>query len=78
MILETIPAIGTLTVEQKLRLVCELWQDVSHDPAISPDTAALLDGRIAEHKANPTTTRTTDEITAGIMRLKKRLARSNP
>jgi hypothetical protein len=31
MILETIPALRALIVDRKLRLVWELWQDVSHD-----------------------------------------------
>ena len=73
MILETIPAIRGLTVDQKLRLVCELWSDVSHDPAISPEIGALLDSRIAEHQARPDAVRSTDEVTAGIMRLKQRM-----
>ena len=76
MIVESIPAIQSLTVDQKLRLVWELWHDVSKDTAVSPGAAALLDERLAEYQANPEATRSTDEITAGIMRLKQRLAKT--
>jgi putative addiction module component (TIGR02574 family) len=76
MILETIPALRALTVDQKLRLVWELWQDVSHDPSITPETTALLDQRLAEHEASSDATRTTAEVTAGILELKKRIAHS--
>jgi putative addiction module component (TIGR02574 family) len=76
MILETIPALRALTVDQKLRLVWELWQDVSHDPTITPETAALLDQRLAEHEASPDATRTTAEVTAGIAALKQRIVES--
>ncbi len=74
MILETMPALGALTVDQKLRLVWELWQDVSRDSSINVETAALLDERIQEHEANPDAVRTTEQVTAGILALKKRLA----
>ena len=74
MILETMPALGALTVDQKLRLVWELWQDVSRDSSINVETAALLDERIQEHEANPDAVRTTEQVTEGILALKKRLA----
>ncbi|MGV3662710.1 MAG: addiction module protein [Prosthecobacter sp.] len=76
MILETLPMLGSLTVDQKLRLVCELWQDVSSDHTITSEMAALLDERLAEHAASPDAVRSTDEVTAGIMELKKRIALS--
>lgn len=74
MILETMPALGTLTIDQKLGLVWELWQDVSHDTTITPDAALLLDQRLAEDDAHPGDRRSTQEVTAGILALKKRLA----
>ncbi|MDB6118155.1 MAG: putative addiction module component, family [Verrucomicrobiaceae bacterium] len=77
MILETIPALGDLTTDQKLRLVWELWHDVSRDTAISAATGDLLDQRLAEHSASPDKVRTTDEVTAGIMALKQRIAASS-
>ena len=74
MILETIPAIQALTVDQKLRLVWEIWNEVSQASGISPETHALLDERIAQYEADPAATRTTDQVTAGIFELKRRIA----
>lgn len=76
MILETMPALSALTVDQKLRLVSELWQDVSRDSTITAETAALLDARLQEHEANPDAVRTTEQVTAGIQELKKRIVAS--
>jgi hypothetical protein len=73
MILETIPALGQLTCDQKLRLVCELWRDVSRDPAIDERTAELLDARLAEYEAQPDAVKSTAEVTAGLFSLKQRL-----
>ncbi|HEY5891887.1 MAG TPA: hypothetical protein VIT91_01535 [Chthoniobacterales bacterium] len=73
MIQETIPAIQDLTVDQKLRLVWELWTYVSRQVSLAPGTAELLDERLAVYDANPNEVKTTDEVTAGIMRLKQRL-----
>lgn len=78
MILETIPAITSLTVDQKLRLVRELWADVSHDPGMPPGVAELLDEKPAEFEANPASTWTMDGVTAGSLRLKRRIAASRP
>ncbi|MCW0221157.1 MAG: addiction module protein [Prosthecobacter sp.] len=74
MILETIPAIHSLTVDQKLRLVWEIWNDVSKDTHLSQQTSSLLEERLAEYETHPNAVRTTDEVTAGILKLKKRLA----
>lgn len=74
MILETIPAIGKLTSDQKLRLVWELWRDVDKDAVLDAGTARVLDERLADHDANPDAVRSTSEVTAGIMALKQRLA----
>lgn len=76
MILETLPALGSLTVDQKLRLVWELWRDVSHDASITPEAATLLDQRLADHAAHPEDVRSTEEVTAGILALKQRIAAS--
>jgi len=76
MILETLPALGTPTVDQKLRLVWELWQDVSHDSSITSGVASLLDQRLEENAAHPTHVRSTEEVTAGILALKQRIAAS--
>lgn len=58
MILETMPALGALTIDQKLRLVFELMQEVCRDPEIASSTASLLDQRLAEHEASPDAVRT--------------------
>ncbi len=76
MIIETIPALGSLTADQKLRLVWELWHDVSRDTTVSVATGDLLDERLAEHSAAPDDLHTTDEVTAGIMALKQRISAS--
>ncbi|MBB5033849.1 addiction module protein [Prosthecobacter vanneervenii] len=76
MILETLPAVSALTVDQKLRLVSELWHDVSREGTITADTAALLDERLQEHAANPAAVRSTEQVTAGILALKKHIAAS--
>jgi hypothetical protein len=76
MILETLPELGALTVDQKLRLVWELWQDVSQDSSITPEIGLILDERLAEHASDPANVRNTEEVTAGILALKKRLAAS--
>ncbi len=76
MILETLPALSALTVDQKLRLVSELWHDVSREGTITAGTAALLDERLQEHASNPDAVRSTEQVTAGIEELKKRIAAS--
>jgi len=74
MILETLPALGALTVDEKLRLACELVQDASRGDTMTAETAVLLDERLADHEANPHSVRSTDEVTAGIRELKARIA----
>lgn len=76
MILETMPALSALTVDQKLRLLSELWQDVSRDNTITAETAALLDQRLQEYEANPSAVRSTEQVAAGMQMLKKRIAAS--
>lgn len=78
MIMETLPVLGTLTVDQKLRLAWELWQEVSHEASITPEIASLLDQRLAEHEARPDDVRSTEEITAGLLALKKRISDGRP
>lgn len=74
MILESIPAIHDLTVDQKLRLAWEIVDDVSSDTRLPEGTASVLEDRLAAYNANPGAVRTTDEVTAGILLLKKKLA----
>ena len=75
MILETIPAIQLLTVEQKLLLAGELWRDASADSEpVSPEIAALLDERIEAYRKHPEDVFTTEQVTEHIRQLKERLA----
>ncbi len=76
MILETMPALGALTVDQKLRLVSELWRDVSRGNTITAETAALLDERLQAHEEHPDAVRSTEQVSAGIQELKQRIAAS--
>jgi len=78
MILENLPELEALTVDQKLRLVWELWHDVSNDRSITPDVASLLDQRLEAYSADTAAVRTTDEVTSGILALKQRIAAARP
>ena len=75
MILETIPAIQSLSVEEKLLLAGEIWREAaaSAEP-VSPEMAALLDERIAAFRERPQDTLTTGQVTENIRQLKERLA----
>lgn len=74
MILETIPALRQLTVEQKMRLSWELADEVSKSSTVTPEIMALLDERLDAYEADPSAVKTTDEVTAGLMALKQRLS----
>ena len=75
MILETIPAIQALSVEEKLLLAGEIWREASAAAGpISSETAALLDERIAAYRDHPENVLTTDQITDHLRQLKERLA----
>lgn len=54
MISETIPAIQSLTIEEKLLLAGELWREAAAAAApISPAMAARLDERLAAYHERP-------------------------
>jgi putative addiction module component (TIGR02574 family) len=74
MILESIPAIGALTVDQKLKLIGEIWSDVSRTVPVTQEVADLLDERLAEYEANPGTVLTTDQVSANLMQIKEKLS----
>lgn len=76
MILESIPALRQLTVEQKMRLSWELADEVSQSAGDDSKIMALLDARLDACQANPAAVKTTEEVTAGILALKQRLAAS--
>lgn len=75
MILETIPAIQALTVEEKLLLAGEILRDASATAEpVPPEMAALLDERIAAYRNRPQDVLTTEQVAENIRRLKERLA----
>lgn len=74
MILESIPALGELTIDQKMRLGWELLDDVSRSVESHPGLIELLDHRLDEYEACPAAIKTTEEITTGILALKRRLS----
>ncbi len=73
MIIETIPAIRQLTVEQKIRLSWELADDVSKEIEVQPEVLRVLNERLDAYEADPAAVKSTNEVTAGILELKRRL-----
>lgn len=56
MILEKMPSVSSLSPEEKLLLVTELWDDLAAHPAevpVSREQIAELDRRMEEHRKNP-------------------------
>jgi putative addiction module component (TIGR02574 family) len=52
-------ALRRLSVPERLQLVEDLWDSIVHDAPddalpVTPDLAAELDSRLAQHEANPT------------------------
>jgi putative addiction module component (TIGR02574 family) len=75
MILETIPAIQALTIEEKLLLAGEIWREASTTAEpVSPELAALLDERIAGFRDRPQDVLTTEQVAENICRLRERIA----
>jgi putative addiction module component (TIGR02574 family) len=51
-------ALRRLSVSERLRLVADLWDSIAEDAPdealpLTPELAAELDRRLAEHEANP-------------------------
>ena len=56
MIAERIPALKTLSAEEKLALASELWDEVAEHPELLPvreDHVRILQERMAEFERNP-------------------------
>ena len=56
MILETLPNVEKLSLEEKLVLAGELWDQVTAAPElfpVDPDTVALLENRYSEWQHSP-------------------------
>jgi putative addiction module component (TIGR02574 family) len=70
MIVEKIPELKTLTAEEKLTLVGELWDELSNSPdQLLPrhDHIQILEKRLAEYKANPQGVSTWEEVRQRIL-----------
>lgn len=67
--------IDRLSVEERLKLVEEIWNSIAADsqrPPLRESVRALLDSRIAEYQANPENVVTWEQAKASILaRLKK-------
>jgi putative addiction module component (TIGR02574 family) len=62
-----------LGIAERLQLVEDLWDSIAADAAdaalsISPELAAELDRRLADHDAHPDRARPWDEVRAEILR----------
>ena len=65
MILETIPAVKSLSAAQKLLLVGELWDDLAAHPdevPVSREQIAELDRRMEAYRRNPSQVTTWEAI----------------
>ncbi len=76
MILETLPAVKSLSSDDKLKLAYELWDDVSSEH-LPLDAAAekLLSERLAAYDANPDNVLTAEQAARRMEQFKARLAR---
>ena len=56
MILEQVPAVQRLSPDEKWQLIDELWEELlpRSDSEPQPEILALLEGRMAEYRKNPT------------------------
>jgi len=65
MLLETLPAVQSLTPEDKWRLIEELWRDLARQVEnAEPDLniVELLEKRFSDYLANPTQAREMDDL----------------
>ena len=65
-------ALRQLSVAERLQLVEDLWDGIAADAPdeafpITPELAAELDHRLAEHEADPTSALPWDEVRARIL-----------
>ena len=65
MIAERIPALKTLSAEEKLALASELWDEVAEHPELLPvreDHVQILQERLQEFERNPHATVPWEEV----------------
>jgi putative addiction module component (TIGR02574 family) len=53
MLIETFPAIASLSAEDKLQLASELWEDAMCGDMDEAELKELLDRRMREYRENP-------------------------
>ena len=70
MIIERIPAISSLSEDEKYTLVHELLSELSERDGGQPDSdiVALLEKRYEEYQSNPDAILTWDEVKARVLR----------
>ena len=75
MILEKLPALQSLTPEEKWTLIDELWNALAQEMENSPanaETVALLEERFAQYIANPSATAgSVEEVFARLVERKR-------
>ena len=65
-------ALRRLSVDERLRLVEDLWDSIAEDAPdealpVTPELAAELDRRLAEHEANPGDVVSWEEVRARLL-----------
>ena len=74
MLIEKLPEVQSLPVEEKWRLIDELWQDLAQQvEGTAPDTKviAFLESRFADYLADPSQARPMDETFARLAERKR-------
>ena len=74
MLIEKLPEVQSLPVEEKWRLIDELWQNLAQQvEGAAPDTnvIAFLDNRFADYLADPSQARPMDETFARLAERKR-------
>ena len=75
MILETLPAVKSLSSDDKLKLAYELWDDVSSENLpLDPAAEKMLSERLAAYDANPHDVLTAEQAARRMEQFKARLA----
>jgi hypothetical protein len=73
MIAETIPALSSLSADQKILLAAELWRDAVGGVAKEPNLALVnaLNERLAAYQKNPDQVATWEKVRSRIVRSKR-------
>jgi putative addiction module component (TIGR02574 family) len=74
MLIEKLPNVQSLPLEEKWLLIDELWQDLAHRIESSPADAnvvELLEKRFADYLADPSLAKPTDQVFERLAGLKR-------